>query len=310
MLHSSVSGLQSRQCLSSAKSLRCKPFLCCPRRLPRRLKVQAIGFDFGDDDSRSSKAPTKLGARVGSLGSLASSLLVYGSVLKGSVGEAFLQALQVTQKYQASSKEVLTAYGRLFSLLLAAGYDSWADYLLDQILLGRDNSFARAAAQGSLEAGGGAPLLRAVSYDLDVLQELALSMNQIAELVADAAPAAGPYWQEAATSLSLKSPSSSPSNSPGTSPPPVVTPLDPHSRSPFITRPPHPEELAGWRAALSGRDSWGEAVPLLEAYYHRHGFGITSRNSTLRWIKGAFEEGPDAPSSSSSPSVLSPPHRL
>ncbi len=26
-----------------------------------------------------------------------------------------------------------------------------------------------------------------------------------------------------------------------------------------------------------------EALPLLQQYYHLHGFGITSRNSTLRW---------------------------
>lgn len=42
------------------------------------------------------------------------------------------------------------------------------DYVLEQILLGRDNTFARAVAQGTLEAN--APMLRAVAYDLDVLQ--------------------------------------------------------------------------------------------------------------------------------------------
>lgn len=44
--------------------------------------------------------------------------------------------------------------------------DHWP--LLEQVLLGRDNAFARAVAQGNLEAG--APVLRAVAYDLDVLQ--------------------------------------------------------------------------------------------------------------------------------------------
>lgn len=37
---------------------------------------------------------------MSTLGTLASSLLVLGSVLKGSVGEAFLAALAVTGKYQ------------------------------------------------------------------------------------------------------------------------------------------------------------------------------------------------------------------
>lgn len=45
-----------------------------------------------------SPPPTKMST----LGTLASSLLVLGSVLKGSVGEAFLAALAVTGKYQVS----------------------------------------------------------------------------------------------------------------------------------------------------------------------------------------------------------------
>lgn len=40
---------------------------------------------------------------MSTLGTLASSLLVLGSVLKGSVGEAFLAALAVTGKYQVGS---------------------------------------------------------------------------------------------------------------------------------------------------------------------------------------------------------------
>lgn len=39
--------------------------------------------------------------RVGAFQLRASSLLVYQSVLKGAVGEAFLAALAATQKYQA-----------------------------------------------------------------------------------------------------------------------------------------------------------------------------------------------------------------
>lgn len=69
---------------------------------------------------------------MSTLGTLASSLLVFGPVLKGAVGEAFLAALTITQKFQASNKEVLAAYAKFYSLLLTSGYDSWQDYLLDQ----------------------------------------------------------------------------------------------------------------------------------------------------------------------------------
>ncbi len=48
---------------------------------------------------------------------------------------------------QASNKELVGAYTRLYQLLLASGYSSWEDYVLDQLLLGRENPFARAVAQ-------------------------------------------------------------------------------------------------------------------------------------------------------------------
>ncbi|GIL72705.1 hypothetical protein Vretimale_4412 [Volvox reticuliferus] len=264
----------------------------------RALYVKAIGFDFGDDDGRSSRAaPTKRSSKINSLGTLAASLLVYGHVVKGAVGEAYLQALAVTQKYQASNKEILSAYARFYNLLLASGHDSWQDYILDQVLLGRDNAFARAAAQGTLDDD--AAVLRAVAYDLDVLQELALPLPQVAELIADAAPIGGTYWLEAASSVSIKSKKkvAAAANTSASETP--VAAIDPHSRSLYIGRPPMEAELAAWKAAISGKEAWSEAVQLLRQYYHLHGFGITSRNSTLRWTKGAFEEGADGSTAAS-----------
>ncbi|GLC51367.1 hypothetical protein PLESTB_000494700 [Pleodorina starrii] len=273
-----------------------------PRALRRQaLLVKAIGFDFGDDDSSSSRAPpAKRSSKINSLGALAASLLVYGHVVKGAVGEAYLQALATTQKYQASNKEVLAAYGRFYNLLLTAGYDSWQDYVLDQILLGRDNAFARAAAQGTLDDD--APVLRAVAYDLDVLQELALPLPQVAELIADAAPLGGPYWLEAASSVSIKSKKK---KHQGASASPAVA-IDPESRPPYICRPPGDAELSAWKSSLSGKEAWSEGVGLLRQYYRLHGFGITSRNSTLRWTKGAFEEGVDAAATTTAASSSPP----
>ena len=34
---------------------------------------------------------------------------------------------------QASNKEVLGAYAKFYNLLLTAGYDTWQDYVLDQV---------------------------------------------------------------------------------------------------------------------------------------------------------------------------------
>ncbi|KXZ56696.1 hypothetical protein GPECTOR_1g627 [Gonium pectorale] len=127
----------------------------------------------------------------------------------------------------------------------------------------------------------------------------------VVEMIADAVPAAaGPYWQEAASSVSIKdqkraSRAALPAAGAAGGPLASVTPLDPHSPSRFICRPPSEGELADWKAAIVGKEAWSEAVPLLRQYYHLHGFGITSRSSTLRWTKGAFEEGPEGSSSAS-----------
>lgn len=67
--------------------------------------MRAIGFDFGDDDSEPDiKGTTRLPTKLSTLGTLSSSLLVFGSVLKGAVGEAFLATVAMANKYQASNK--------------------------------------------------------------------------------------------------------------------------------------------------------------------------------------------------------------
>ena len=72
----------------------------------QRLCVRAIGFDFGDDDSEPDikGAARSLPTKLSTLGTLSSSLLVFGSVLKGAVGEAFLATVAMANKYQATNK--------------------------------------------------------------------------------------------------------------------------------------------------------------------------------------------------------------
>ncbi|KAG1659329.1 hypothetical protein FOA52_010377 [Chlamydomonas sp. UWO 241] len=251
-----------------------------------RLRVSAIGFSFDDDSEpenvRGRAAPP--GPKISTLTTLASTLLVYVSVLKGSVGEAFLSTLIITGKYQASNKDVLAAYAKLYNLLQQAGMDSWEEYLMEQILTARDNAFARAVAQGSLNEG--APALKAVAYDLDVLQKLSVRMSRLAEYIGEAAPVAGPYWVMAASSVAMKSDSLLlPSSA---APLPA---LNLNMPSKFIQKPPTSDEVRAWGECISNKESWSEATPVLQQYYHLHGFGITSRNSALRWNKGAFEEG-------------------
>lgn len=58
--------------------------------------------------------------------------------------------------------------------------------------------------------------------------------------------------------------------------------LQPNRDCHYITAPPSPAELAAWKDTISSKEAWSMALPLLQTYYHQHGFGITSRNATLR----------------------------
>ena len=211
------------------------------------------------------------------------------------MGEAFLNSLSVTAKYQATNKDVLALYGKFYSLLVQAGFSEFEAYLVDQILLGRENPFARACAEGKVSKG--APILRAAEYDLDILQQLSVPINRLADYVGDAAPLSGPYWREAASSAALKVESKriSAVSSAGIQKEKNALPLDSNER--FILTPPTSDQLASWTAAISSKDEWSQAADLVRQFYTLYGFGVTSRNTTLRWSKGAFEGLSDGTSS-------------
>ncbi|KAF6251040.1 hypothetical protein COO60DRAFT_1275392 [Scenedesmus sp. NREL 46B-D3] len=215
------------------------------------------------------------------------SLLLYQHVFRGAVGEALMALIGASQKYQASNKDIVGAYAKFYNLLLLSGYECFSEYVVDQILLGRDNNFARAVAQGQVMDG--APILQAAAYDLDTLQGLAISLETLADYVGEVAPTAGSYWVSAASATAVRRRSSS-KQLPTAGAPPQPAVVIPASSGSFVGRPASQEELVSWRGVLAGHDHWSSAVPLLREYYSRHGFGITSRNSALRWSKGGFEE--------------------
>ena len=145
---------------------------------------------------------------------------------------------------------------------------------MDQLLLGRDNAFARAVAQGNVDLNS--PVLRAVAYDLDILQQLSIPMSRLAESVSDAAPIGGSWWTEAASSASIKSEVKQLiSNTP-------LSALNLNMPSSTIQKPCSSEELQAWGQSISSKLEWNEGVASLVQYYHLHGFGITSRNAALR----------------------------
>ena len=106
--------------------------------MPRRPSIKpliprAIGFSFGDDEPEAQESSSQArpgSAKMSSLGTLHGSLLVFSSVLKGAVGEAFLAALAITAKYQATNKDVLAAFGKFYSLLLQGGFTCPLNFMI------------------------------------------------------------------------------------------------------------------------------------------------------------------------------------
>jgi hypothetical protein len=132
-----------------------------------------------------------------------------------------------------------------------------------------------------------------------IVTGLAISLEVLADYVGEVAPTAGSYWVSAASATAVRRRSSGKQLPTAGAPPQsaIVIPASDGGPAPagklagdFVGRPASQEELASWRGVLAGHDHWSSAVPLLREYYSRHGFGITSRNSALRWSKGGFEE--------------------
>lgn len=101
---------------------------------------------------------------IASLERQAASLLLYQSVMQGSIAEVFLTVLQTLR--QEDELACLRAYGKWFQALVAANL-SWQDYLLQQILQS-DNPFTRQVQQQEISPA----LIAAVQHDLRALQQL------------------------------------------------------------------------------------------------------------------------------------------
>lgn len=145
------------------------------RRVRRTSTVWAIGFQLpGNPPLKGAEASAE------ELVGASASLLLYQSVLKGKAGQAFLKMLLHLQN--GSTVKLVEHYCEFYKELVALGVN-WHDYLIDQVLLGSDNPFARAAAKGeSVER-----FLPAVQHDLKVLQSLAVSNSTLTGWITDTA---------------------------------------------------------------------------------------------------------------------------
>lgn len=171
------------------------------------------------------------------------SLLLYRSVFKNSVGEAYINLLQNLYLYSSEDKsnspaaiECLQAYSTWFSNLAQTNL-SWQDYLIQQILLD-NNPFSQQVQTTAIE-NLSPSLVAAAKHDLQILQNIDNCSNQ--KIV---------QWVES-TQASEK----------------------------LITW----EATPSPQTCLHNRDNWQNAIPQIAQHYRQHGTGIFARYTAFRW---------------------------
>lgn len=179
----------------------------------------------------------------------AASLLVYQSVLNGTVGQTFLALLEALRQAErntaAENTDCLRAYGDWFNAL-AGCKQSWQDYLLTQ-LLHADNPFTQQAQRTDLRDLTPA-LVAAARHDLQVLQQMDVcSSSQLSQSVKVAAHL-------------------------------TIAPIAWHCEE--------AADLDWLRSTLHTGANWGEGLEPLAAHYRQHGVGLLAQYKALRWQAG------------------------
>jgi hypothetical protein len=237
-------------------------------RSPRRSRIAfrpcAIGFDL--TGSTSSKSAEKC---ADELSRAASSLLVYRGVLSSRPAQSFMEVLLHLQK--GSPLKLLDHYGELYKSINNEGLSSWKDYLLDQVLRGADNPFAKAAARGEPTAH----LLPSVRHDMNVIQQLSVSEATLAGWVRETVSSVSEDWMIAATTMSSTNGEGSNGSNiathgsldmPNDPPTHILAALTKHQRS-----------------QLRSRLCQEDAAVLLQKYHAAHDYGILSMHRVLKW---------------------------
>ncbi|MBD2741389.1 ATP-binding protein [Coleofasciculus sp. FACHB-1120] len=177
----------------------------------------------------------------------AASLLLYQSVLRGEVGTAFLNLLQVLSSSNTNGLACLQAYGTWFQAL-AARNQGWQDYLITQILR-TDNPFSKQVQQTSLLSPA---LVAAAQQDLQALQSLYnCSSDQLSRWVQTAAKllAAPVAWNQQQDRVGAI------------------------------------HELPIWEK-FQMSENWVDVLESLAAHYQQYGTGLFSVYRALRWQSG------------------------
>ncbi|VEP18790.1 putative ATPase (AAA+ superfamily) [Hyella patelloides LEGE 07179] len=172
------------------------------------------------------------------------SLLLYQSVLKNPVGEAYIKLLQNLYLYSSEDRssrvtaiECLQVYSTWFKTLAQINL-SWQDYLIKQILLD-SNPFSQQVQTTEIEKLPSS-LIAAAKHDLQILQDIYNCSNKkIAQWVQSTSQASDNLisWE--------------------TTPSP--------------------------KTCLHNQDNWQNSISEIAHHYRQHGTGIFARYTALRW---------------------------
>lgn len=176
----------------------------------------------------------------------AASLLLYQGVLVGTVGQSFLNLLQVLHHGDPSGTDCLEAYGSWFKAL-AAQNQSWQNYLIAQILKD-ENPFTQQVQQAALTSLPPA-LIAAAQHDLQALQSLyQCTSEQMSR------------WVQTAAGI------------------PDLPVLWNHEQN--------GKEDSSELTFLQTQNNWKDALESLASYYQKYGTGLFAEARAARWYSG------------------------
>ena len=129
--------------------------------------ANGIGFQLNDKDDDSSRGDLEATALIED----ASSILYLQEPLRHPCAQAYLALLQQIS-LKAGPNKLFVAYGEFFRSLRRSGRSTFADVILDEVIVGRGNPVASDIARGSTPNDVD---IAAVGADLELLQRICVS---------------------------------------------------------------------------------------------------------------------------------------
>ena len=137
------------------------------RRHRSSIVAKGIGFQLNDKDDDSSRGDLEATALIED----ASSILYLQEPLRHPCAQAYLALLQQIS-LKAGPNKLFVAYGEFFRSLRRSGRSTFADVILDEVIVGRGNPVASDIANGSTPNDVD---IAAVGADLELLQRICVS---------------------------------------------------------------------------------------------------------------------------------------